>query len=151
MSTAAATAAPEPVTIGDRKYDASPLNLMDLGTLEGRVKAAMLDEAGAAADRTTLARGDRFISCALSKVVGITYQSQEMIDYLKTFNGSVAFLCLSLRQRHPDIEEASIGMLLKANPAQFSAAMDVVTRISGFGGKAEPAGNVPPGGVATTQ
>src|SRR5690349_9630524 len=115
MSLATATAAPSPIEIGTTTYHASPLTLSDLGALEERLKALVIASAVRAGQDLPEKLREQVIDRALFASIGVTFRSAEMAAYLKTVQGAVSLICLSICTRHPDVDEKAIAKTLVGN------------------------------------
>jgi hypothetical protein len=137
MSFAEAAGSPAPITIGEKKYTATPLNLVDLGAIEETVRAIVLNAAVRAAESLPTALGDRLIDRALSKIISITFEHPDFTAYLRTFAGICDLICTSLRAKHPDVTPALIAPILRERTDQYEAAALTVMRISALNRKGE--------------
>lgn len=145
MSLSEATGAPAPVTIGDKTYQATPLNLWELGSIEESVRAVVLNAATRAAADLPQTMGDRLIDRALSKVLTITFFSDDARKYMATFRGSCELVALSLAAKHPEVKARDVAAALSEHTEQYDAAVMTVMRISKLLAEKDEKGGEKPG------
>jgi hypothetical protein len=129
---AAAAGSPAPIQLGDRAYDASPLNLYQLGALEEIVRASIQAEAVAAAAGMSPADEARLKEWTRERVRDVGFGSPDTSAFLRTFRGTCALIALSLRARHPEMDAAAVGAVLSKHIEHTGPAIDTVLRISGL-------------------
>lgn len=127
---AAIAGAPAPITIGDKTYDASPLDLYQLGALEELVRASIQAEAVVAAQGMSPDDEKRLKEWTRERVRTVEFGSAETRAFLRTFRGSCALIALSLRAKYPEMTAAAVGAALSNQPEQFAQAVETVIRIS---------------------
>lgn len=132
MSISAAVGAPAPITIGDKTFTASPVELYDLGAIEESVKSEIMANAARAAVNQPDDVRELLMRDATARALCISYYSREVKAYLASFNGAVGLIVASVRFKHPDVDAAAVGRVLTKNPSQMNAAIDTVSRISGY-------------------
>ena len=148
MSLSAAVGAPSPVQIGDRTYQASPVNLFQLGEMEEFIRARLINRAAKATIGLPRATGDQLMDRALAKSEEITFDSDESRSFLRTLPGMSFLVSISLRANHPDMTPEKVCAAMESSPQQRADAIATVIRISGFGSKdgdATSGGSTAPG------
>lgn len=134
MSMSAAVGAPAPVRIAGKEYTASPIDFDGLGELEEYARAFILAVATKAAEDLPPAAAEQVIDRALEKATSVRFDSRKFNEYLTSERGMVAVLSIALRPRHASLTRAAVGAMVKGRSEELVAAVDVVLRISGFGG-----------------
>lgn len=132
MSLSAAVGAPAPITIGEKSYTASPLDLFGLGTIEETVRTLLLNAAAKGAVGLPEEIGDRLIDRAIVRALEVAYYSAETRAYLKTPQGGFDLIELSIKPGHPEMTASAIGKILSKRKDQYKQAMNTIFRISGF-------------------
>lgn len=148
-SLAAAVGAPAPVTIGEKEYTASPVDLFGLGEIEERVRAIMLAMAARSAELLSPALFDRVLKTVTIAALKVDYTSEEVTAYLQGFRGACALIVLSLKPRHPEATDKQVGEVLAKRPDQLATTFSTVMRISGYstGDDSDGEGGQKPGEV----
>lgn len=140
MSLSSAVGAPSPITIGDKEYQASPLDFGDLGIIEENVRALILQAAAKGAIGLPQLSADHLVDRALNKAAGVAYYDGDAVAFMKTPGGQRLLISLSLLHQHREMNAMRVGEATVRRQDQVDQAIATIFRISGFSGN---------GGVAT--
>lgn len=141
-TTAEATAAPLPITLGKGKeavtYFCSPFREEDYGTFENWAQDRFIDIAIRNAEKTK-DEGVKtaLINAAYAEASRITFTSDRGLELMVSPRGMLLLCYLSLKQKHPDITTEKVAKLL-LNPENADQLTKAVKKLASKKKKQKP-------------